>query len=551
MKRKEKGKKRLTRKSKVIISILLSLFIIIVGLFYFYPLFKLRDVENSYSNVVEIEENTVVYQKDKNEYLEKGKIKKGTILELAEKEESDYFKIKGTDYYIYYDNVKKSKDEITFNNNILDFNQNVTTSDKTNFYKDGKLVLELNSGVSLPIKEMDNEYYYVYYGNIFALKKDEVQVIENQNNDMLETNYISVIHYENIKDTCEDVKCVMISDFKEQLKYLKEQGYYTIDLEAYKKWLNGNVRLKEKAILLTSTNFDDNINSILKEYEFSINKLNDELTFSDTNEKTTRDNKDNLSRYIVTKSIDLEKYKKIVAGESFINVDLLDPNDLATEIGVLNYHFFYDSSLGEGCNEQICLDTKDFEEQLKYLKDNGYRTLTIEEFRAWMYGEIELPKKSVLLTIDDGAMGTGKHNGNKLIPLLEKYDMHATLFLITGWWDISNYESPNLDVQSHTNNMHTAGLCSAFRGAQILCSTKEQVIDDLTKSLEITGSNTSFCFPFYAYDDQAIDYVKEVGFKMAFVGGEYKASRNDDKYKVPRYPIYKNTTLDEFISMIS
>ena len=54
----------------------------------------------------------------------------------------------------------------------------------------------------------------------------------------------------------------------------------------------------------------------------------------------------------------------------------------------------------------------------------------MREYVDWIYGRIELPKKSVLLTIDDGAMGTGKHNGNKLNPLLEKYQINATLFLI-------------------------------------------------------------------------------------------------------------------------
>ena len=83
----------------------------------------------------------------------------------------------------------------------------------------------------------------------------------------------------------------------------------------------------------------------------------------------------------------------------------------------------YDSSLGETCNEGICLDVSKFREHLKYLKDSGYKTLTMYEFMRWMYGEIELPAKSVLITVDDGAMGTGKHNGNKLIPILEEYNM--------------------------------------------------------------------------------------------------------------------------------
>ena len=103
------------------------------------------------------------------------------------------------------------------------------------------------------------------------------------------------------------------------------------------------------------------------------------------------------------------------------------------KIAVLNYHFFYDPTKGEKCDQSICLDVKKFREQLDYLKANNFKTLTMEEFRAWMYGEIELPEKSVLITIDDGAMGTGKDNGNKLIPLLEEYKMHATLFLISSW----------------------------------------------------------------------------------------------------------------------
>lgn len=219
-------------------------------------------------------------------------------------------------------------------------------------------------------------------------------------------------------------------------------------------------------------------------------------------------------------------------------------------IAVLNYHFFY--SDGERCGESICLNTKRFEEQLKYLKDNGYKTLTMDEFVRWMYGEIELPAKSVLLTIDDGAMGTGAHNGNKLIPLLEKYQAHATLFLITGWWDINNYKSEYLDVESHTYDMHTEGVCSGVaRGAKLLCSTHDEVLVDLKRSIDITGSNNAFCYPFYAYNQSVMNSVKEAGFKVAFAGGSYKATRNSNKYAIPRYPMYDNTSLSTFISYIS
>ncbi len=223
----------------------------------------------------------------------------------------------------------------------------------------------------------------------------------------------------------------------------------------------------------------------------------------------------------------------------------------ASRIAVLNYHFFYDEATEKG-NQSIFISTKKFEEQLKYLKDNNYKTLTMKEFKAWMYGEIELPKRSVLITVDDGAQGTGFHNGNKLIPLLEKYDAKATLFLITGWWDKSNYVSKNLEIESHTNDMHTESFCkNVTRGAKMLCLSDEEVLKDLKASVDILGTNTAFAFPFYAYSEKSIELLKQTGFKLAFIGGNVKATRNSNKYKIPRYPIQKSITLEQFINMIS
>lgn len=228
------------------------------------------------------------------------------------------------------------------------------------------------------------------------------------------------------------------------------------------------------------------------------------------------------------------------------------PTPPEQSIAVLNYHFFCDSRKGDKCNGSNYMDLKDFEAQLQYLNDNGFKTLTMEEFRAWMYREIQLPQKSVLITIDDGAAGTGKHNGNLLIPTLEKYKVHATLFLITGWWNINNYQSEYLDIASHTHDMHKEGKCSnAPRGAQMLCSSYDEVLSDLRKSIDVTGKNTAFCFPFYTYNDSTINAVKEAGFKLAFIGGGEKARRSDDKYKIPRYHMYKTTSLNTFINYVN
>lgn len=281
-----------------------------------------------------------------------------------------------------------------------------------------------------------------------------------------------------------------------------------------------------------SDNYDGDLTKkIVTKHNIDINKLGDyEVTY------TVKDSSGNEAK--ASRKVKIVEKPKMLSENG--------------GIAVLNYHFFYDDAIGESCNEGNCLKTSTFKEQLNYLRDNNFKTLTMQEFVDWMYGKIQIPEKSVLITVDDGAMGTGAHNGNKLIPILEEYKMHATLFLITGWWDINNYRSKYLDVESHTHDMHNGGMCEGVsRGAQMLCSTNEQVLNDLRTSISVTGSSNAFCFPLYAYDDNAINLVKEAGFKTAFIGGGYKVTQNTDKYHVPRYQIHHDTSLTTFINMVN
>ena len=234
-------------------------------------------------------------------------------------------------------------------------------------------------------------------------------------------------------------------------------------------------------------------------------------------------------------------------------VNVISKQTVNQKVAVLNYHFFYDSSKETCSGGSNCLDINNFKKQLDYLKNNNFKTLTMSEFRDWMYGRTEIPEKSVLITIDDGGMGTGKQNGDYLGQILDEYKMNGTLFLITGWWDISNYKGHKyLEIESHTNDMHNEGWCDGVtRGARMLCQNNEEVLTDLKKSIDIIGSKKAFCFPFYAYDDRTINLVKEAGFELAFIGGGYKASRSTDKWHVPRYQILKTTSLDSFISMVN
>lgn len=224
-------------------------------------------------------------------------------------------------------------------------------------------------------------------------------------------------------------------------------------------------------------------------------------------------------------------------------------SNVAKEIAVLNYHFFYDSSIGESCNQSICLKKSYFEEHLKYIKDNDYYTITTRDLDLWMDKKINLPEKSVLITVDDGAMGTDTH----LIELLEKYDLNGTLFLITAWWPKEKYASSNLEIQSHGHDIHLENYCkNVARGAKGLCLSKEQLINDFKKSIDkLDGEKTSICYPFYLYNKNMLDAMKEIGFKLGFAGGERKVTQSDDKYKIPRFVIYNYMTANNIKEILN
>ena len=68
----------------------------------------------------------------------------------------------------------------------------------------------------------------------------------------------------------------------------------------------------------------------------------------------------------------------------------------------------------------------DFEQQIKYLHDNDYHAITLEQFDAYMRGEGDLPDRPVLITFDDGYVD----NYEDAYPILKKYHMRGTIFLI-------------------------------------------------------------------------------------------------------------------------
>ena len=461
--------KKIIKNNKILIIITITILIFIILLLIKYHNNKtLKNINKSYNKYIIIKKDTNIYNSKKKII---GLIYKGTQLELTTLKKinlkNKYFKIKNTNYYIYYKDIKKIKNiKISkLNPNYITLNRNLKTNKKITLYKNNKKYLTLNKGINLPIEYMDNNNYYVYYlNNILSIKKSKnIMELSNLNSKNQSTNNISVLLYDKIADTCNNNdNCINNMSFIDQINKLKENNYYTITKKEFDLFLSKQLNLKNKAIFIITNNLDDNTKILSKQLNINIDKYdNNKLNIN--NKPATSLENSKINTYQIKNYSTISNILKIAEGQNIQE----KPISKKQEVAVLNYHFFYDPTLGEECNEVICLTTQKFREHINYLKENNFKILTMDEFTKWIYGEIDVPENSVLITIDDGAMGTGKHNGNKLIPILEEYKIPATLFLIAGWWDINNYRSDYLTIQSHTYDMHKYGSCG--RG-QLVCA---------------------------------------------------------------------------------
>ena len=154
-----------------------------------------------------------------------------------------------------------------------------------------------------------------------------------------------------------------------------------------------------------------------------------------------------------------------------------------------------------------------FEKDLKYLNDNGYSTVIVEDLINYVYHGKDLPDKCIMLTFDDGYY----NNYYYAYPLLKKYNCRAVISPIASMREMVN--SGYVEIQNHSYDMHTLtprkGV-SKKRGESSE-DYKNAITSDVTKAqnyLEnVTGKKPScFVYPFGAKSDGTEEIVRELGF---------------------------------------
>lgn len=201
---------------------------------------------------------------------------------------------------------------------------------------------------------------------------------------------------------------------------------------------------------------------------------------------------------------------------------------------VLTYHSIMDEPATEYAN--FFVRQSDFEEQIAFLKSEGFEFLFAHEY--------DKPcKKGVIITFDDGY----KDNLTTALPVLQKYNAKATIFVTTGLLGRQLYlteedvklmaANPLISFGSHT--VSHPDLTSASDAADIAeeFSESKDVLENLT------GQDVeTVAYPFGAINTMVTKIASEYfGFGYATTWGY-----SGDLFSIKRITISRDTKISDF-----
>ena len=200
-------------------------------------------------------------------------------------------------------------------------------------------------------------------------------------------------------------------------------------------------------------------------------------------------------------------------------------------IPILMYHYVeYNQNKADFKRDQLNIEPNIFEQQIQTLLDNNYKFITAGKVATVIKDNKKNTNKYVVLTFDDGYQDFY----TDVFPILKKYNVKATLYLVYNFLDNPNYlykwqvdeiiKSNIVEIGSHTLN-HTY-----LKGTDSKMVQNE--IQESKYKLENTFNITinSFAYPYGAYDDFAEQQIKKAGYTNAVTTDLGIIANNENKF---------------------
>ena len=182
---------------------------------------------------------------------------------------------------------------------------------------------------------------------------------------------------------------------------------------------------------------------------------------------------------------------------------------------ILEYHMVTENPHPDA--KPYVVPPEDFAEQLDYLAEEGYTTITPQDYARARKGKQQLPEKPIILSFDDGY----EDNWRVVLPMLEERGMKAVFYMVTNsigkpgyltWDNLFDMERRGMEIGSHTANHLPLTTLSPEKQREELRLSKLM--------LEWKGMKTiySFSYPNGSYNAGVVAMLAEEEYLTAVTG---------------------------------
>lgn len=243
----------------------------------------------------------------------------------------------------------------------------------------------------------------------------------------------------------------------------------------------------------------------------------------------------------------------------------------ARPLPVLIYHHVVPEEVGLHEKNGMVVTVEAFEEHMAWLAEKKFYTPTLAEVEDFIYGRRSLPRRSVLITFDDGYESAYEY----VDPILDRYGLSAVIFIIgdkTGeagdaagdpfhpgvltylTWDqlAAMTASGRWEIGHHSFHGH-----DEIEGeAPYRRWDRHAIAEDLAlldRAMEDRGMAPprSLAYPFGAYTDETVAAARDRGIALGFTVKPGCAAPGDPPLELKRLAVFPWHGRDHFENMAS
>ena len=220
---------------------------------------------------------------------------------------------------------------------------------------------------------------------------------------------------------------------------------------------------------------------------------------------------------------------------------------------VLVYH-----NIGPQRKGRLLIAASTFEEQMRHLKAEGYRAIRLEDFLAHLLQKRQLPKKSVMVTFDDGHKGFLQYAH----PLLKELGFPAVLFIqsdqiaqrpnasVLSWPELRELMKDNVEVQPHSKTHGDLRRASGESDSAYARRMQAELGSPLAlfrAQLPQPGKSAeAIAYPYGEWDEDLLRSVKQYGYGAGFTVRREANAAFVPLLKVNRSQVFSDWTLEQF-----